>query len=86
MKPAMHKTRHASDISRAVVRTSARGASAGSLANDLETENSASPYLDGHDLVSGLGAVMDPRAEMVLISVALLLAAYLTGVAVEVLT
>jgi hypothetical protein len=29
---------------------------------------------------------MDPRAEMVLISVALLLAAYLTGVAVEVLT
>jgi hypothetical protein len=29
---------------------------------------------------------MDPRTEMVLISVALLLAAYLTGVAVEVLT
>jgi hypothetical protein len=31
-------------------------------------------------------SLMDPRAEMVLISVALLLAAYLTGVAVEVLT
>jgi hypothetical protein len=42
--------------------------------------------MGSHDLVRGLGAVMDPRAEMVLISVALLLAAYLTGVAVEVLT
>jgi hypothetical protein len=56
------------------------------ITNALATENPTRPWMGSHDLVRGLGAVMDPRAEMVLISVALLLAAYLTGVAVEVLT